>query len=270
MKLIDFEDGKLAYRSEGRGDTVVLVHGFGEDHRVWNDFKQDLLEERYRVVSIDLPGFGRSSPLSKPSIDGYAAAVLAVLDHLKLDKVTLIGHSMGGYTALAVAEKQAERLLGLGLFHSHPYADSEEKKQARFKQIDFIHRQGHHLYVKQLVPKLFAERYAKSHPFEVDKLIHWGVRFPVEGITGALQAMAERPDRSSVLADVKCPVLFIVGQEDNAVPADASGKQLALPSVASIHVLPKVGHMGMIESMRPTQLIVRQFADFCAAYSSNK
>ncbi len=267
MKFIDFSEGQVAYQVEGRGEVIVLVHGFGEDQRVWNEFKLDLLEERYRVVSIDLPGFGQSTPLADPSVEGYAGAVAAVTQQLKLDQFILVGHSMGGYTALAFAEQYPDALAGLALFHSHPYADSEEKKEARYKQVDFIKRQGHHMYIKQLVPKLFAKRFAKSHPFDVDKLIHWAVRFPVEGIIGGLIAMAERPDRSQVLEKINCPVLFIVGEEDGAIPAEYSEKQLVLPAVSSIHILPKIGHMGMIESMRATQLMVRQFAEFCYAYS---
>lgn len=269
MKKIEFQGGHIAYRLEGKGEPVVLLHGFCEDSRVWEDFKQDLLEEKFRVITIDLPGHGQSSPLATASIEGYAAGVLAVLDHLKLSQTVLIGHSMGGYTALAIAEQRPQLLSGLGLFHSHPYTDSEEKKAARHKQIAFINRQGHHLFVKQLVPKLFAKRYAKSHPFEVDKLIHRAVRYPVQGIIGGLEAMASRPDRSAILRDVSCPVLFIVGQEDAAVPAAFSTQQLALPRLASIHVLPKVGHMGMLESTRATQLMVRQFADFCNQYATS-
>lgn len=256
----------MAYQVEGKGEPVVLLHGFCEDSRVWEDFKQDLLEEHFRVITIDLPGYGQSTPLASVSIAGYAEGVLAVLDQLKLSQVVLIGHSMGGYTALAIAEQRPELLRGLGLFHSHPYADAEDKKAARRKQIAFIDRQGHFLFVKQLVPKLFAQRYAKSHPFEVDKLIHRAVRYPVEGITGGLEAMANRPDRSAVLTTIQCPVLFIVGQEDAAVPEAFSTQQLALPQLASIHILPKVGHMGMLESTRSTQLMVRQFADFCVQH----
>ncbi len=248
---------------EGKGFPVVLLHGFCEDSRIWEDFKHDLLEENYRVITIDLPGFGESEVVRPASIQYYAEAVLAVLDAKKLNEVIVIGHSMGGYTALALAEMAPKRLRGLGLFHSHPYADSEDKKGARHKQIDFINRQGHQLYVKQLVPKLFASSYGLSHPFDLDKLIHRAARYQAEGIIAGLEAMAKRPDRSEVLRQSACPVLFIVGEEDTAVPAEASRDQLSLPAVADINVLEKVAHMGMIEARRKTQLMVRQFIAFC-------
>lgn len=263
MKQIKTKNNTISYSVEGRGLPIVLIHGFCEDRLMWEDFKQDLLEEKYKVITMDLPGFGRSSIQSDTSIDDYADAVLEVLAAAKVDECILIGHSMGGYTAMAIAEKRPEILKGMVLFHSHPYADSDEKKQARLRQIDFIHKYGHPLYVKQLIPKLFPKRYGLSHPFDLDKLIHRAARYSEKGITNALTAMADRPDRSKVLENIACPVCFIVGDKDEAVPADKSYRQLALPNIADVHILKGVGHMGMFEQKRNTQLIVRKFVAFC-------
>jgi len=263
MKSLSFNGRRITYQLEGKGFPVVLLHGFCEDSRLWEDFKLDLLEENFRVLTIDLPGFGSSDSVEAASIGYYAEAVLAVIRERKFEKVVLIGHSMGGYTALAVAALDPGLLAGLGLFHSHPYADSPEKQASRYKQIQFVEKYGHQLYVKQLVPKLFPTNYGKSRPFDLDKLIHRAARYEAEGIKGGLLAMATRPDQGEVLKVVKCPVLFIVGGQDEAVPATASLDQLSLPAVASIHILPDVAHMGMLESRRPTQLIVRQFIEFC-------
>ncbi|MEL7221149.1 MAG: alpha/beta hydrolase [Bacteroidota bacterium] len=263
MKTLSFNGRKIAYKIEGKGFPVVLLHGFCEDRKVWEDFKLDLLEERYRVLAIDLPGFGDSEPIEKASIANYAKAVIAVIEACKLEQVVLIGHSMGGYTALSVAELAPEKLLGLGLFHSHPYADTPEKQASRYKQIQLVEKYGHQLYVKQLVPKLFPPNYGKSRPFDLDKLIHRAARYSSEGIIGGLQAMLSRADQSEMLQSISCPVLFIVGGLDEAIPNSASLDQLSLPPVASIHILPEVAHMGMLEARRPIQLMVRQFVDFC-------
>lgn len=263
MKFVNYQNRKVAYRSEGKGEPVVFLHGFCEDSKVWLEFTEDLREEQYRVITIDLPGFGQSEVGAEASIDYYAGAVTAVLDELSVVKTTLIGHSMGGYVGLSLAESQPDRLRGLGLFHSHPYADSEEKKANRAKSIEFIERQGHFLFVKQLVPHLFSTRYAGSHPFQVDTVIHRAARFPQAGIIHGLEAMINRPDRAEVLRNLSCPVLFIIGKEDTAVPISYSLSQTTLPATASVHVLDKVGHMGMYEATRQTQLMVRQFVDFC-------
>lgn len=263
MKTLTFRGAKLAYNIEGKGFPVVLLHGFCGDSQVWEDFKQDLLEEHYRVITIDLPGFGHSEVVAGASIQYYAQAVQAVLEERKLTEVIVIGHSMGGYTALALAALAPERLKGLGLFHSHPYADTEDKKEARQKQIEFIGQHGHQLYVKQLVPKLFPSTYGQTNPFDLDKMIHRAARYEAAGIIEGLKAMMNRPDSSEVLKHFPQPVLFIVGEEDEAVPKEASEQQLALPARSCIHVLEKIGHMGMIESRRRTQLMVRQFATYC-------
>jgi pimeloyl-ACP methyl ester carboxylesterase len=263
MKFVQYQQRKVAYQSDGKGEPVVLLHGFCEDSRVWLEFAEDLIEEQFRVIVIDLPGFGESETAAEPSIDYYAGAVLAVLDELGLARSVLIGHSMGGYVGLAIAEKRPDRLKGLGLFHAHPFADSEEKKANRAKSVEFIQRQGHLLYVKQLIPQLFNPRFSGSHPFLIDTLIHRAARYTEQGIVDALHAMIHRPDRSDALRRAAFPVLFIVGREDSAVPWEYSIEQTHLPAVASVHLLDKVGHMGMYEATRPTQLIVRQFVDFC-------
>ncbi len=147
MKFIAFQNKKVAYQVEGKGTAVVLVHGFCEDSTIWEEFRAGLLEENYRLISIDLPGFGRSEVLPVVNIEQMAEAVHAVLLKLNISKAVFIGHSMGGYAGLAFARLYPELLMGLGLFHSHPYADSEEKKENRRRSVAFIKRQGHALFV---------------------------------------------------------------------------------------------------------------------------
>jgi pimeloyl-ACP methyl ester carboxylesterase len=267
MKHTKFGDHRICYNSKGKGPAVVLLHGFCEDSRIWEDFKVDLIEEKYRVICIDLPGFGQSDVIEDISIAGMAEAVATVVKSLKLDKMLLIGHSMGGYVGLALAEKYPALLSGLGLFHSQAREDSEEKKEGRRKSMDFILRQGSALYVKQTIPGLFAPKFINSNTFLIEKLTFRASRYQPAGIVAALKAMKDRPDRSAVLKQIKCPVLFIIGKLDAAIPEENSLEQTHLPKVADIHILDKVGHMGMFEATKQTQGIVRQFANFCQAYT---
>lgn len=263
MKYIRHRDHAVAYTTRGRGAAIVLLHGFCEDSSIWEEFQPALAEAGFQVVCIDLPGFGRSEAVADASVEYYAEAVLAVVDALELSRFVLVGHSMGGYTALAIAEKQPERLAGLGLFHSHPYADSEAKKESRRKSIQFIQSQGHIMFVKQLIPLLFAPAFVSGNSYLIGKLVHAASAYTPEGIIGGLQAMIARPDRSHLLREARCPVLFIVGEEDQAIPSDQSLSQLVLPPVASIHILEKTGHMGMFEATRKTERMVREFAAYC-------
>lgn len=262
MKFITYRNKKIAYQVEGKGPAVMLVHGFCEDSNIWEEFRADLLEENYRVIRIDLPGFGRSEVLPSVSIEQMAEAVHAVLMKLKANEIIFIGHSMGGYVGLAFARLYPKMLRGLGLFHSHPYADSEEKKENRRKSVEFIKRQGHALFVKQLIPSLFNEKFANSNAFLLEKLTYRAAKGKSAGIIAAQEAMIEREDETKVLSEIEVPVLFIIGEEDQAVPPE-SIEQIHLPQAASIHILEKVGHMGLFEASKKTQLIVRQFLAFC-------
>lgn len=263
MKKLRYEGQEMAYHTEGKGTPVVLLHGFCEDHKIWEEFQNDLREEPCQVIVIDLPGFGASDVVEGITIEGMARRVHALLQELGVGPAVLIGHSMGGYVGLAFARLFPEALLGLGLFHSHPYADEEEKKATRQKSVEFIQRQGHILFVKQLIPGLFADNFARSNSFLLEKLIYRAAKFPSEGIIAAQQAMINRQDETETLRQIQVPVLFIVGKMDSAIPAEKSIAQTHLPAVVSIHILEKAGHMGQFEARKATQRYVRQFVAFC-------
>lgn len=258
MREMSFRRQKLAFSVQGEGPALFFIHGFGEDSRVWADFAKPF-GSRYTVVCPDLPGFGQSPTLPGVGIDDMAEAVHAIAEHLGLSDITLIGHSMGGYVSLAYAEKWPEQVRALGLFHSHPYPDSEEKKEARLKSMDFVHRNGSAPYSAQLIPGLFAPAFAKANPDIVQRLINRAAAYDPEGIAQALDAMRLRPDRSEVLKNAPFPVLFLIGMEDQAIPAGLSKQQTALPPVASIHYLEGVGHMGMFEAEEEVRGILEGF-----------
>ncbi len=268
MPTLNFKGRKINYLTQGKGDPIVLLHGFCEDSSVWDNFISQFTSNK--IIRIDLIGFGLSKPVENPSIDYAADSVKAVLDHLEIQQVTLIGHSMGGYVSLTFAKKYESYLNGLGLFHSHPYADSEEKKKNRAKSIDFIKRNSHFHYVKQLFPKLFPPAFLSSNNFLVNQMIHRASTFPTEGIIGGLQMMMNRSDQTDVLKSIKCPVLFIVGLEDQVVPLQKCLEQTALPDVSDIHILEGIGHMGMFEATQATQKIIQNFIAFCHEFQKTK
>jgi pimeloyl-ACP methyl ester carboxylesterase len=250
----------LSFSDRGAGSALVFLHGFCEDARIWDDFAAPF-GEKYRIICIDLPGFGRSPAAPGISIAGMAEAVKGTLDELKISEMTLIGHSMGGYVALEYASRWPENLRALGLFHSQPYADSEEKKEARLKSADFVRRHGSLPFVAQLIPGLFAPAFARENPAIVQELVQRAAAYDPEGIAAALEAMRNRSDLSAILQNAIFPVLFLIGTEDQAIPAELSKRQTTLPPVASIHYLPGVGHMGMLEAREATQNILDAFLD---------
>src|SRR5215210_649891 len=134
---------------------VILVHGFGEDHSVW-DQQARHLEKNCRLIVPDLPGSGKAK-LGDVSMEGMADHLKNILEEQSVSSCIMIGHSMGGYVTLAFAEKYPEMLAGFGLFHSSAYADSEEKKATRRKAIDFIRKNGTKEFLKTSVPNLIAK-----------------------------------------------------------------------------------------------------------------
>jgi pimeloyl-ACP methyl ester carboxylesterase len=257
MNWIDFRGKKVAYSEQGTGRTIVFLHGLCEDSSLWTEFIQEL--PQFHIICVDLSGFGASEILPEHSIELMAESVKAVLEALNVTDCVLIGHSMGGYVAIEFAKNYPEGVKGLGLFHSHPYADTEDRKIARRKSIQFIQKNGSILYVKQLIPSLFAELFATSNEFLMNSLIFKASKYPPAAIVGAHEAMLHRPDNSEVLRTAHYPILFIIGKQDKVVPYQVSLEQTHLPAIADIHILPKVAHMGMYRAKNETLKIVRNF-----------
>src|SRR6478609_5419181 len=246
-----YQSAYCYYRTEGEGIAVLFVHGFAEDHTVWNR-QIEFLKEHCQVITPDLPGSGNSEvihyPLNAVSIDDFADYIHTVLQHAGIDKCIMLGHSMGGYIMLSFAEKHPECLLGFGFVHSTAYPDSEEKKAVRQRAIGTMQEYGSAAFVRSTTPNTFGVTYKREHQEEVEALIERGKDFKVEALQQYYTAMMNRPDRTSVLANSKVPVLFIIGLEDVAAPASDVLKQVSLPDVVHVHTLSGVGHMGMWEA----------------------
>jgi pimeloyl-ACP methyl ester carboxylesterase len=126
----------------GTGSPLVFLHGFCETHQIWDSFIEELTPH-FTILLFDLPGFGSSRPLNRQfTIDEVGREVIAELDHLKIDSCVVVGHSLGGYVALAMQSIRPTLFAGIVLFHSTVFADSEEKKLNRDKTIDFVEKYG--------------------------------------------------------------------------------------------------------------------------------
>lgn len=250
------------YWKSGEGYPIVLLHGFAEDHRIWKH-QIAFLAEHYTVIVPDLPGSGLSPlPDEHMSIELLAEFVLNILEQERLKQVILFGHSMGGYIALAFAEKYASRLSGFSLVHSSAYADDDVKKENRRKSIRLIENEGGALFVKAMVPNLYGEKAKLALQDELMMHIDMALQIPGTSLQAYYRAMIERPDRTAVLINANFPVQFIIGMEDNAVlPADAIA-QSALPPISDVHLLPTVGHCGMIEATAEVNSMINSFCKY--------
>jgi pimeloyl-ACP methyl ester carboxylesterase len=256
------QQSKVAYQRSGQGAVLVLLHGFCEDSTMWADLVP-LLSKKYSVLTIDLSGFGASDLLAEATIAAMAQAVYAVWQEEQLGRGVLIGHSMGGYVGLELARLYPACLLGLGLLHSHPYLDSEEKTNNRLKTIRFIERHGIAPFAGQFVRNLFAPTFVEEQKGLLEELIHHTAMHHSDAVVAASWAMINRRDNSELLRELSFPVLMVVGTADKAIAKEHSLTQLSLPSIASIHILEGVGHMAQFEAPAETLEILVDFLEFC-------
>lgn len=259
IREITFHGGTCVYRVMGTGDPIVLVHGFCEEGAMWDEFARKLSTDN-TVIIPDLPGYGKSDLLDKEiTIDLYADFIKSILEKENINSAIIIGHSMGGYIAVAFADKYPEWINKLGLFHSHPFADSPEKKKTRVKAIDYVQKNGVHSFVKNLLPNLFGSIFKKNNPLLLEHLANTAGNYNIETIVGSLKAMMNRPDKTDVLLNISSPVLFIIGKMDSSITYSMSLSQTHLPKIADIYILEDVGHMGMYEAPLVTCDIIQQF-----------
>ncbi len=262
QSFIEFRQGKIFFRDQGYGKTVVLIHGFLENLNMWNPMVK-VLSQSFRVITIDLPGHGRSDVFGKyTTMDLMASAVNEVLETLSLSKAVVIGHSMGGYVAQTFAELYPEKVAGLGYFHSHAAADSTEAKINRGRAIKIV-EENHASFIASFIPDLFAEKNKNTYSEEIDWLMTEARKMTKEGIISALQAMRERRDGTKLLPQLTVPVMFIIGKEDPRMNAEQIKTQTWLPQKSHILLLENVGHMGYLESFEPCTSFVRGFVESC-------
>jgi pimeloyl-ACP methyl ester carboxylesterase len=258
---IKLDDKKIVYNKEGDGETVVLLHGFGENSNVWKNQQPALAS--YQLIIPDLPGTGPSEMISDMSMEGLAEVVKRILEVENINKCILIGHSMGGYIALAFAEKYPGMLTGLGLFHSTALADTEEKINARKKGIQFIKDNGAYPFLKNMIPGLYSEESKQSKTYLIDQHLEESKSFSKEALITYYESMIKRPERTNVLKTSTVPVLFIAGKDDVAVPLDDILTQSHLAEVSFIYILEQSGHMGMAEEIEKANQILVTFIAAC-------
>jgi len=267
-KNLQFQNKSISYWIEGKGKPVMLVHGFAEDHLVWSH-QIDYLKQNFQLIIPDLPGSGKSELLNSVSMESMAEVLKAILDQESVQQTCMIGHSMGGYTTLAFAEKYSSRLNSFCLFHSSAYPDNEEKKQTRSKAIEFMKKNGVEEFLKTSTPNLFAKdatgSLSKPKQQMVEKLIRGYKNLDVNALVEYYHAMMERPDRTHVLKSFTKPILYVLGRHDTAVLYEQGLEQTHLARNVEVYTLNESGHMGMWEELIESNRILEGFLKTKAA-----
>ncbi len=254
METIDVNGIRLAYDRRGKGTPMVLLHGFPLDHHLW-DGVVPLLEDQFDLIVPDLRGFGGSSTVdSFYSMEDYASDVAALLDHLGIPKAAIVGHSMGGYVALAFARLFPDRVSGLGLVSSQVLDDAPERKEGRYKSAAEVADKGISSVVETMTPKFTSDtrlqEYART---SMDK------QQPAAYI-GALKAMAERVDSTPLLSTISYPVVLIHGDADSLIPVDRAREVKASFPQSHFVEIRGAGHIPMMEAKEQTAEALRNLA----------
>lgn len=216
----------LNYQIKGNGkETLVLLHGFMENLSIWSDMEPHL-SENFSLLKIDLPGHGQSDIIAEvQTMELMAEEVKKVLDHQKLQKVHLLGHSMGGYISLGFAEKYPEYLKSLTLFFSSYLADDEEKKEQRIKSYRIIKDAFPH-YVRAGIPNLFNPNERDILEGKIETALEVALSTNNMGALASVKGMVERTDKKHVLENLDVKILVLAGKHDNAVKTEAMIRHL--------------------------------------------
>ncbi len=256
MEQIIYKNTAISYSDIGKGSTVVLLHGFLENKTMWKDLAPNL-SKKNRVLSIDLLGHGETECLGYVhSMEENAEIVKAVLSHLKIRKAVIIGHSMGGYVALAFAEMFPTTIKGLVLLNSTAKEDSHERKINRARAIKAV-KQNYINFVRMSIANLFSENKRDQLKNEIENVKLEALKTPLQGIVASLEGMKIRKDRQFILKETDFSKLLILGKNDGVLLYKDHFSQI-IDTNTELISFPE-GHMSHIENKDELEKVIDNF-----------
>lgn len=209
----EYKRAKIHFSREGEGNPLVLLHGFMEDIRIWEELMKELKKER-QVICIDLPGHGKSEGFSDVHrMAEMANAVKKVLDDIEVEEVSIAGHSMGGYVSLEFLNNFPRMVKGIMLINSTPLDDSVEKQENRERSAELVGK-NKKAYVNMAISNLFSEESKVKFCPEIEELISRAMEMEAKNIQAALRGMKIRTNYTSLLKKVSIQKMIVGGEED--------------------------------------------------------
>ncbi len=256
MKQIIYKNTAISYSDIGKGSTVVLLHGFLENKTMWKDLAPNL-SKKNRVLSIDLLGHGETECLGYVhSMEENAEIVKAILSRLRIRKAVIIGHSMGGYVALAFAELYPKIVKGIVLLNSTAKEDSEERKMNRDRAVKAV-KQNYINFVRISIANLFSENNRDRLENEIEKVKLAALKTPLQGIVASLEGMKIRKDRQFILKETDFKKMLILGKKDSVLIYDENLSQIENTNTELISF--PDGHMSHIENKEELEKVMVSF-----------
>lgn len=256
MKTTTYKNTKVSYSDTGKGAALVLLHGYLENQGMWSELLPEL-SQKHRVVTIDLLGHGQTDCLGYVhSMEDQADMVHEVLSGLRIRKTVLVGHSMGGYVALAFAELYPEYMKGLVLLNSTSRADSDQRKTNRDRAIKAVKKE-YTSFVRLSIANLFSEDNRTRLEDEIEKVKLEALKTPLQGIIAALEGMKIRKDREALLHTAPYPKLLILGKKDPILNFEENADQIENTNTELVSL--SGGHMSSIENKEE---VLKALTDF--------
>ncbi len=251
MKKLTINGQAIHFVDQGVGANLLLVHGFPLDHSMWR-FQVAELSQHRRVICPDLPGFGSSS-LGHPAISMRQMAddLVALLDELQIERVSFCGLSMGGYIGWQFCRHYPERLERLVACDTRAKNDSEVVSRGRQMMARAVREQGSDPVAADMVPKLFSADSLEHQPDVVERIRTSITSVDPESIALGQLAMADRPDATDWLPEIRVPSLFVVGQHDQITPPEEMRGMADLVSDSQVAEIANAGHLPPLEN--PTE-----------------
>lgn len=244
--IAHYKNSSIFYEVYGKGEPLVLLHGFLESSTMW-DKLLPLLSQKNKVICIDLPGHGLSEQVSDVhSMELMAEIVHFILEDLSIDRANFIGHSMGGYVTLAFAELFPKKINKLILLNSTTNEDSDERKKNRDVAIKVMGKNAS-LFITLAISNLFSEQSKEQFKNDIHNLKTEALSFPVEGIIACIKGMKERKNRALVLKKYNNPKFMISGIDDVLIPKSIS--ETNAKETDSTLFFINGGHMSVNENM---------------------
>jgi pimeloyl-ACP methyl ester carboxylesterase len=235
---------RMAYSDVGSGAPVLFLHAFPLSGAMWQG-QVEALRATHRLIVPDLRGFGATdAPPGPYSMDQQSDDVVALLDHLGLEQVTVVGLSMGGYIAFALLRRHPQRVRALVLADTRAGADDAIGQARREANARIAETQGAAAIAELMLPNLVAPNASQAVRDTLQNLI---VGTSPDGIAGALRGMAQRPDSTPDLATIQVPTLIIVGADDALTPPSEAQILHAGIAGSRLVIIPECGHMANLE-----------------------
>ncbi|GGF63627.1 alpha/beta fold hydrolase [Wenyingzhuangia marina] len=254
--FITYKNTPIHYTESGKGTAIVLLHGFLENTTMWESLEK-VLNSKFRVVCIDLLGHGQTESLGYVhTMTEMAEAVKAVLDALNIRRSFFVGHSMGGYVALAFADLYPDNVKGLVLLNSTARPDSEEKKIGRDRAIAVV-KENHKSFIRTSIPMLFRSKCRKIYADEIAKVKKEALKTSRQGIIAALEGMKIRLDREVLLHFGPYPSLMILGKKDPVLNYEDLIAQTKDANTEVVEL--ENGHMSLIEDREGAEQAILEF-----------